>query len=133
MIATQGRIVLYVLSANDADAINRRRTTGAEIAKRMGMDVWGDKNGEPIHGWPAGAQAHIGNPASELDTYPMMIVRVWPDEFGPGVPGVNGQVFLDGNDVLWVTSVREGTEPGTWYWPARLPEAKTDVPPTAAL
>jgi hypothetical protein len=28
--------------------------------------------------------------------------------------GINGQVFLDGNDSLWVTNVVEGTGPGTW-------------------
>lgn len=39
---------------------------------------------------------------------------------------VNLQVFLDGpNDhqngpgVMWVGSVPEGTEPGTWHWPPR--------------
>ena len=47
-------------------------------------------------------------------------VRVLGAEYGPGVPGVNGQAFLDGNDVLWVTSAREGTEPGQWSWPPRV-------------
>jgi len=51
---------------------------------------------------------------------PMIVCRVWPHEYGTGVPGVNGQVFLDGRDTLWVTSVREGTEPGTWQWPPRV-------------
>jgi hypothetical protein len=120
MSISQGRTVLYVLSQQDADQINRRRTSNAAIRERI-----------MTKGWPEGAQAHIGNPAAALDTYPMVVVRVWPDEFGPGVPGVNGQVFLDGNDALWVTNVREGTEPGTWYWPVRVPTAGSVVDPVA--
>lgn len=34
--------------------------------------------------------------------------------------GVNGQVFLDGNDVLWVTSVVQGDKPGQWHEPERV-------------
>jgi hypothetical protein len=108
MTPTQGRIVLYVLSQADADLVNAARYHAGPVP--------------PVA--PPNAQMHIGNHAAKLDIYPMMVVRVWPDEFGPGVPGVNGQVFLDGNDVLWVTSVREGTEPGTWWKPAHVPEAK---------
>lgn len=110
MNPTPGRIVHYVLREADAEAVNRRRTTGGAIAERM-----------PIY-----AQAHItewpfvGNLATAGDVLPMIIARVWPDEYGAGVPGVNGQVFLDGNDTLWVTSVREGTEPGTWCQPPRV-------------
>ena len=70
--------------------------------------------------WPLGAQAHIGNSASEGQEFPMVVVRVWTDEFGPGKPGVNGQAFLDGNDALWVTSVGEGDGDGQWHWPARV-------------
>ena len=43
-----------------------------------------------------------------------------PKEHGPDFDGVNGQVFLDGNDSLWVTSAKEGTTPGTWCWPERV-------------
>lgn len=102
---TIGRLVHYRLSADDATQINRRRTTGAIIATRMKYKAW-----------PAGAQAHIGNDAAEGDTFPMLIVRVWgtsPES------AVNGQVFLDGNDVLWVTSVVLGDGPRTFSWPAR--------------
>lgn len=48
------------------------------------------------------------------DILPLLIVRVCPDG------SVNGQVFLDGDDTLWVTSVREGDDRGTWAWPARV-------------
>lgn len=106
-----GRIVHFKLTAEQATQINRRRTNGSSIAARM--------KAEPP-AWPAGAQAHIGNSASEGDIVPLTIVRVWPNEFGEGVPGVNGQAALDGNDVLWVTSAREGTEPGQWSWPPRI-------------
>lgn len=110
MQPTTGRTVLYTISADDAMKINRRRTNGHSIAERM--------KAEPPQ-WPTGAQAHIGNSASEGDVVPMVVVRVWPNEFGEGIPGVNGQALLDGNDAYWVTSAKEGTEPGTWAWPAR--------------
>ena len=111
MTITTGRTVLYTLSEDDAMKINRRRTTGSSIFERMKT--------EPKQ-WPEGAQAHIGNTASAGDTVPLVVVKVWPNEFGEGVPGVNGQALLDGNDALWITSAKEGTEPGTWYWPARV-------------
>jgi len=78
----------------------------------------------PQH-WPIGAQAHIGNTSSAGDTLPLLVVRVWPNEFGEGKSGVNGQVFLDGNDTFWVTSISEtesltghSTTPkqGRWNW-----------------
>ncbi len=110
-LPTIGRIVHFKLTAEQAKQINRRRTSGNLIADRIGQDKW-----------PLGAQAHIGNTASEGDVLPMMICRVWPDEYSEGIPGVNGQVFLDGNDALWITSAREGLEPsgpkpGEWFWP----------------
>ncbi len=110
MQITAGRTVLYTLSADDATQINRRRTSGVSIAARM--------KASPAE-WPAGAQAHIGNHASEGDVVPLVVIRVWPHEFGQDAHGVNGQALLDGNDQFWVTSVKEGTAPGTWAWPAR--------------
>lgn len=117
-IPSIGRIVHYRLSADDAAQIMRRRTTGKSIADRMKNAIPPDegRNTDPIYGWPAGAQAHIGNDVHEGDTFPMLIVRVW----GPTATScVNGQVFLDGNDVLWTTSVSVGEGPRTWSWPAR--------------
>ena len=35
---------------------------------------------------------------------------------------VTGQVFLDGQDSLWIVNRVEGTEPGTWHWPERVEE-----------
>lgn len=104
-IPTIGRIVHYRLSSDDADAINRRRTDGASIAQRM--------KAEPAQ-WPAGAQAHIGTGVHAGDTFPMLITRVWGDNPSSAV---NGQCYLDGNDVLWVTSACVGDGPRTFSWP----------------
>lgn len=79
-----GRIVHYTISDHDAEMINRRRVA---------------KPHEP--GWPAGAVAHSGNSVRAGEIYPLIITRVWNED--PGT--INGQVLLDGNDSLWVTSV----------------------------
>lgn len=91
-----GRIVHYRLAEHDVACLDEQRKLRIEARSFM-----------------------RGNPVSVGETVPMIIVVVWPDEYGAGIPGVNGQVLLDGNDSLWVTSVREGTEPGTWRWPER--------------
>lgn len=110
-VPTIGRIVHYRLSMDDADQINRRRTDGGSIAQRM---KYGD---DPLlKAWPAGAQAHIGNGVKEGDIFPMMITRVWGSTPGSAV---NGQAYLDGTDVLWVTSVCVGDGPRTFSWPTR--------------
>lgn len=90
MIST-GRIVHYRLSKSDAERITTRRASNS------------------LH----------GNPVTEGDVVPLIVSKVWPDEYGAGVPGVNGQAFLDGADQLWVTSAKEGPEPGQWMWPPR--------------
>lgn len=95
---TEGRIVHYVLSASDAEEINRRRVAKTYLPE-----------------WPQGAQAHTGNHAVEGDLLPMIVCRVWRES----AVSVNGQVFLDGNDTFWATSRHEGTKPGTWHWPER--------------
>lgn len=105
MNPTIGQTVLYKLSESDAERINRRR----------GAKPWSDPN------WSHGAQAHVGNPVSAGEVVPLVIVRVWPNEYDDA-PGVNGQAILDGNDSLWVTSAREGSEPGTWHWREGKPE-----------
>jgi hypothetical protein len=92
-----GRTLRYTLSARDVEAINRRRV--AEPYKPE---------------WPKGAQAHVGSSATAGEEVALYVTRVWTDTC------VNGQVLLDGNDSLWVTSVTEGTAPGTWRWPPRV-------------
>ena len=111
-----GRIVHYRLSAQDVEQINRRRTTGKAIAERMKLGIVPAPNADTIYGWPAGAQAHIGNSVTAGEVFPMLIVRVWGSTVDSAV---NGQVFLDGNDVLWVTSTKVGDGPGTFSWPVR--------------
>ena len=95
------RTVVYQLSEKDATEINRRRTSGAEIAlqRRTGK-------------WPDGAQAHIGTMVVEGEEFPLIIVRV-------NGYLVNGQVLLDGTDVLWVRNAAMGSLPGCWRWPIR--------------
>ena len=115
-IPSIGRIVHYRLSADDAAQVNRRRTTGHSIAERMKIQISDAECVTPLLGWPTGAQAHIGNEVREGDTYPMLIVQCWGDT---PCSCVNGQVFLDGNDVLWATSVAVGEGPRTFSWPTR--------------
>jgi hypothetical protein len=96
---TEGRIVHYVLTQIDADAINDYR------------DSYNSRDRDSL---PACCQQHIGNPVRKGDHCPMMVVRVWDQQGGT----VNGQVFLDGNDSYWVTSVYFDDEKttGTWHW-----------------
>lgn len=114
-IPTVGRIVHYRLSAQDAEQVMRRRTNGNSIADRIQKQIV-DQDGGFNSAWPLGAQAHIGNNVKEGDSFPMLIVRCLGD-----APSscVNGQVFLDGNDVLWATSVSVGEGPHSWSWPVR--------------
>lgn len=93
-----GRFVQYRLTREDAGRVNGRR--GANVHESD---------------WPRGAVAHFGNSANENDVLPMLVVRTWGGDM------VNGQVFLDGNDTFWVTSVHQ-SEPGelragNWQWP----------------
>jgi hypothetical protein len=73
----------------------------------------------PPDNWNKGAQAHVGNHVMEGEHFPAIVVRVFSKEFGDE-PGANLQVFLDGNDSLWITSARfadpASIELGTWHW-----------------
>src|SRR5205814_727766 len=115
-IPSIGRIVHYKLSAQDVEQIMRRRTTRQSIANRIKTRVQRLEFGEEdALAWPIGAQAHIGNNVHEGDIFPMLIVRTGLTS----EDSVNGQVFLDGCDVLWTTSVTVGDEPGHFSWPTR--------------
>ncbi len=96
-----GLMVLYRLTADDAKATNIRREDARQNLEKM-------REERP------GFQAHVGNMVVEGERVPMIILQVWPNEFGRNHHGVNGQAFLDGNDSLWVTSVEEGDQPGQW-------------------
>jgi hypothetical protein len=72
-------------------------------------------------GWQQNSR---GNGVCVGEALPLLAVKVWANEFSPavswgdrvitGTAGINGQVFLDGIGTYWVTSVPEGTGPGTW-------------------
>lgn len=102
MQPTLGRIVHYVLSEQDAQAINKRRADFAAAC---------EANGGPP---PAGWIAHVGNTAVAGQYFPAKIVAI-----GEG-GAVNLQVALDGTDIHWATSRAEGSDHGTWRWPPRV-------------
>lgn len=89
-----GRTVHYVLTGLDAQVINSKRIN-LNTASLV----------------PQSAQAHIGTEVKAGQECVMIVVAV----LGPAM--VNGQVLLDGNDVLWVTSVSRNNKgaPGTWH------------------
>lgn len=92
MTPSIGCIVHYMLSADDARRITTRRKA-----------------------------AHAGEGSNFVDegqVYPMLIVRVWGET---EQASVNGQVFLDGDDTLWVTSVGQGDGPRQWHEAPRVP------------
>lgn len=86
-MARLGQIGPYTLTDADATQINKRR---ADARQHLGEHV----------ATADGSQIHVGNPVDPGDEYPMVVVCVWPGGL------VNGQVLLDGNDTLWVTSVK---------------------------
>lgn len=94
MIPSIGRIVHYTLTEGNAKQITRLR-----IDSGVGSSF-----------------ARVGNTPSAGEVYPMLITRLWtdnPDQHSV----VQGQVFLDGNDSLWVTSVKQGDNEGQWHQP----------------
>ena len=105
-IPTIGRIVHYTLSEQDAARINKRRDDAISRAHE-------NKEHPEETGW----QVHYGNRVNEGEVYPLVITRTWgstPES------AVNGQVLLDGNDTLWVTSVTVGEGPRRFIWPPRV-------------
>jgi hypothetical protein len=89
---TEGRIVRYVLSEYDVKQINEARAKDA---------------------------SRVGNPVYAGAAFPAICVRVFEKSDNPAA---NLQVFLDGNDSLWVTSRKRGNnylDLGTWLWPER--------------
>lgn len=99
-----GRIVHYTLNAQNAGDINRRRDD-ATVHRKDHADR------------ADGSQVHVGNGAHPGQVYPLIITRVWGDE---STSAVNGQVMLDGNDTLWVTSATVGEGEGHFAWPTRV-------------
>jgi len=54
---------------------------------------------------------HTGNPAETDDVYPMIITKVSAADDNED-SAINGQVILDGEDTLWVTSALHGSDMG---------------------
>jgi len=98
-----GRIVHYTLSEQDAAQINKRRSDARNL----------NAAGVTLASQGLGPQIHIGNPVAAGDVFPAMVVKVhsW---------SANLQVFLDGNDTFWATSVAEGDGELHWQWPPRV-------------
>jgi hypothetical protein len=93
-----GSILLYALTKSDVELITGRRTSPESIRNRLGRN--------PPE-WPAGAQAHVGEPVMEGDLVPMIVTR---DQSSDTERRVGGQVFLNGSDTYWVPAVRVATE-----------------------
>ncbi len=104
MIPSVGRIVNIRLSDDCASSINKRRQ---------------DAKASSIAGTNSGAIVHSGNPAAGGDILPMIICRIFAENPTESTV-VNGQIFLDGNDTYWATSVIQGTENGQWFDPRNL-------------
>lgn len=85
-----GDVVLVRLNKTICDQINKRRADAQRNAERMRLEA-------------LGYQAHVGNEVRPELEYPMIITADWGNS--PSAC-VNGQVFLDGNDVYWITSVQ---------------------------
>lgn len=103
MIPSIGRIVHYRLSKSDAAQITKRRR---------------DANQSGVASQETGVVVHCGNDPREGDVYPLVVTRVWSyDQPAAEETLVNGQVLLDGNDTLWVTSVKQGDDLAQWSDP----------------
>lgn len=99
---TLGRVVLFTVSEQDADAINKRR---ADFAHHRTGETYQD----------TGYVAHYGNTVRAGDVFPATVVRVFE-----AAGSANLHVQLDGTDTYWATSVSEGEGPRTWAWPPRV-------------
>lgn len=98
-----GDRVIYTLTKQDADQINRRREDFTSFAHKASRAVAGEDG-------RTGHRAHVGNHAGEGQECAAVVVGV----FDPTATTANLQVLLDGNDELWATSIREGKGPGTY-------------------
>lgn len=87
---TLGRIVNVRLSAHQVEAINERRN----LHRAVGDDEC--------------------NGVKEGQIVPAMVVAVWSHTC------ISVQMFLDGPDTQWATSLHLGNENGNWHWPARV-------------
>lgn len=100
-----GDWVIHRLSEPQVETINRRRADARRFELQQRHSV------APLQN--TGFMVHVGNNVRAGQEFPMLVVRVWQSNHDqPGDWLVNGQIFLDGNDTFWVTSARQGLEPG---------------------
>jgi len=106
-----GRIVHYRVTTEEAEATRRRRQDFLAFNRKHN---WLPEGQRRISGEPGatGHQAHYGSHVEEGDTFPAIMTYVGEDG-----AWVNLQVFLDGNDSLYVIDPEFGDEPGQWSWP----------------
>lgn len=103
MRASAGRTVMYTLSQQDAEEVNRRRDdfeTGMACALHIGY------------------QGHVGDPVHPRDVLPAVVIAVYTNAIMPDL--VDLRVLLPGNDVLWAPLRPEGTraeDTAVWNWP----------------
>lgn len=90
-----GDVVLYRLTAGDAEGINRRR-----------QDFHQSRSADSRTGFVG----HVGNHVQEGDVVPAVVVQVHAES----TVTCNLHVLLDGNDTFWATSRAEGNDPGQW-------------------
>lgn len=90
-----GDVVLYGLTAADAEATNRRRKDFHDSGSADSR---------------TGFVGHFGNWVQEGDLFPAVVVQVHAES----TVTCNLQVLLDGNDTLWATSRAEGPDAGQW-------------------
>lgn len=85
-----GRIVHYRLSEQDKQRIT-----------------------EMVNRPTASGRSPVMNPSSVGDTVAGIVVATWAESTA------NLHLLLDGEATLWVTSAKEGDQPGSWSWPPR--------------
>ncbi|MCA0303495.1 MAG: hypothetical protein LCH95_13920 [Proteobacteria bacterium] len=89
-VPTIGRIVLYTLNEQDAEAIKASRRNAGEV--------------------------HLSNEVRAGQEFPAVIVASWGDQ---PTSACNLKVMLDGPDHFWATSRSVGDGPFHFRWPVR--------------
>ena len=94
MIApTIGRVVHYRLTREDVRSINRRYVDASEY--------YGEHRKSRL-----GTQLHVGNQHHHDEIVPLIVVRVWPDEYSPDNPVCRDYLVGD-EDPVFSSSVIE--------------------------
>ncbi len=118
MIPSVGRIVHYQVTSYDVGRIKRQRDPRHRTFRNTdGIIVSGE-----AHGHAFGNEPEVGQ------VFPLLITKVWGDT---EESAVNGQLFLDGNDSLWLTSVCQGEGSGRWRDPRPGPAIPDSAEPAA--